>query len=25
VPRWDLNGLAEIARSVTVPIMADES
>ena len=25
VPRWDLDGLAEIARSVTVPIMADES
>jgi muconate cycloisomerase len=25
VPRWDLDGLAEIARSVNVPIMADES
>ena len=25
VPRWDLDGMAEIARSVTVPIMADES
>ena len=25
LPRWDLDGLAEIARSVTVPIMADES
>lgn len=25
VPRWDLDGLAEIARSVTVPVMADES
>jgi muconate cycloisomerase len=25
VPRWDLDGLAEIARSVSVPIMADES
>jgi muconate/chloromuconate cycloisomerase len=25
VPRWDLGGMAEIARSVTVPIMADES
>jgi muconate cycloisomerase len=25
VPRWDLDGLAEIARAVSVPIMADES
>jgi muconate cycloisomerase len=25
VPRWDLDGLADIARAVTVPIMADES
>ena len=25
VPRWDLPGMAEIARAVTVPIMADES
>ncbi len=25
LPRWDLGGMAEIARSVTVPIMADES
>src|SRR5262249_58717705 len=25
VPRWDLDGLTEIARSVSVPIMADES
>jgi muconate/chloromuconate cycloisomerase len=25
VPRWDLDGMAEIARSVTTPIMADES
>jgi len=25
VPRWDLDGLADIARSVSVPIMADES
>jgi muconate cycloisomerase len=25
VPRWDLDGLAEIARRVRVPIMADES
>jgi muconate cycloisomerase len=25
VPRWDLGGLAEIARQVAVPIMADES
>jgi muconate cycloisomerase len=25
VPRWDLDGLAEIARRVTVPIMADEA
>jgi muconate/chloromuconate cycloisomerase len=25
VPRWDLDGMAEIARRVTVPIMADES
>jgi muconate cycloisomerase len=25
VPRWDLDGLAEIAHSVSVPIMADES
>jgi muconate cycloisomerase len=25
VPRWDLDGLAEIARAVRVPIMADES
>jgi muconate cycloisomerase len=25
VPRWDLDGLAEIARSVSAPIMADES
>jgi muconate cycloisomerase len=25
VPRWDLEGLAHVARSVTVPIMADES
>jgi muconate/chloromuconate cycloisomerase len=25
VPRWDLGGLAEIARAVSVPIMADES
>jgi muconate cycloisomerase len=25
VPRWDLEGLAHIGRSVTVPIMADES
>jgi muconate/chloromuconate cycloisomerase len=25
VPRWDLDGLAEIARSVSVPVMADES
>jgi len=25
VPRWDLDGLAEIARSVSVPIMADEA
>jgi muconate cycloisomerase len=25
LPRWDLDGLAEIARSVNVPIMADES
>jgi muconate cycloisomerase len=25
VPRWDLEGMAEIARRVTVPIMADES
>ena len=25
VPRWDLDGLAEIARGVSVPIMADES
>src|SRR5574341_1276753 len=25
VPRWDAEGMAEIARAVTVPIMADES
>jgi muconate cycloisomerase len=25
LPRWDLDGLAEIARSVSVPVMADES
>ncbi len=25
VPRWDLDGMAELARRVTVPIMADES
>jgi muconate/chloromuconate cycloisomerase len=25
VPRWDVEGLAHVARSVTVPIMADES
>jgi muconate cycloisomerase len=25
VSRWDLDGLAEIARSVSVPVMADES
>jgi muconate cycloisomerase len=25
VPRWDLEGLAHVAKSVTVPIMADES
>jgi muconate cycloisomerase len=25
VPRWDIDGLAEISRSVTMPIMADES
>ncbi len=25
VPRWDLEGMAEIARAVAVPIMADES
>jgi muconate cycloisomerase len=25
VPKWDLDGMAEIARRVTVPIMADES
>ncbi len=25
VPKWDLGGMAEIARSVAVPIMADES
>jgi muconate cycloisomerase len=25
VPRWDLDGMAEIARRVSVPIMADES
>ena len=25
VPRWDLDGLAEIGRQVSVPIMADES
>jgi muconate/chloromuconate cycloisomerase len=25
VPRWDLEGLAQIGRSVSVPIMADES
>jgi muconate cycloisomerase len=25
VPRWDLDGLAEIARSVSVPVMADEA
>ena len=25
VPRWDLEGLAEIGRQVSVPIMADES
>lgn len=25
VPRWDLAGMAEIARAVSVPIMADES
>jgi muconate/chloromuconate cycloisomerase len=25
VPRWDLDGMAEIARCVTAPIMADES
>jgi muconate cycloisomerase len=25
VPRWDLDGLAEVARSVSVPIMADEA
>jgi len=25
VPRWDLEGMAEIARRVSVPIMADES
>lgn len=25
VPRWDLDGMAEIARRVEVPIMADES
>jgi L-alanine-DL-glutamate epimerase-like enolase superfamily enzyme len=25
VPRWDLDGLAQIGRSVSVPIMADES
>jgi muconate cycloisomerase len=25
VPRWDFEGMAEIARRVTVPIMADES
>lgn len=25
LPRWDLDGMAAIARSVTVPIMADES
>ena len=25
VPRWDLDGMAEIARRVTVPVMADES
>lgn len=25
VPRWDLEGLAEVARGVGVPIMADES
>ena len=25
VPRWDLDGLAHIGRSVSVPIMADES
>jgi len=25
VPRWDLEGMAQIGRSVTVPVMADES
>src|SRR5439155_745655 len=25
VPRWDGEGMAEIARAVTVPVMADES
>ena len=25
LPKWDLGGMAEIARSVSVPIMADES
>ncbi|HXJ84008.1 MAG TPA: muconate/chloromuconate family cycloisomerase [Candidatus Methylomirabilis sp.] len=25
VPRWDLEGLAHVAKSVTVPVMADES
>lgn len=25
LPRWDLDGMAELARGVTVPIMADES
>jgi muconate cycloisomerase len=25
VPRWDAEGMAEIARAVTVPVMADES
>ena len=25
VPRWDLDGMAEIARRVSVPVMADES
>jgi muconate/chloromuconate cycloisomerase len=25
LPRWDLKGMAEIARSVSVPVMADES
>jgi muconate cycloisomerase len=25
VPRWDLDGMADIARRVTVPVMADES